>query len=301
MNPDGPPAPPAGAAKPRIPDPVADPAGFAAATSAAAVSAAERATASAMANVPTVTVPATPYPAEAYAAAPYATAAYPPYPLTPVDEPPRERSALGVLTFGAAMVTAGVLVALDRGDVFEVPTVVVLASALAVVGLGLLIGAWFGRSRRLIGLGVALAVVTAFVGIVHLPASNSIGDEQWYPANAGEVADQYSWGVGDIDLDLGAVTSPNTVTTSVELGIGDATIMVPPNAIVNVTADIGMGAIEVENGDGSTQRAEGVNRDETMRSEPSEKAVREADQTPRSTTFDIHITVGLGHVEVVRA
>ena len=248
------------------------------------------------------------YPPQAYAAAPAAAgsgqppyAPYPPYPPAPADEPVRERSALGALTFGAALLTAGVLVALDRGDVLDVPAVAVFGSALAVVGLGLVVGAWVGRARGLIGVGVALAILTMLASVVNLPASNSAGEQQWRPATAGEVEPSYSWGLGEIELDLSQVSSADPVTTSIELGVGDARIQVPRTAVVELRAEVGAGAIVVHNGDGTVVRADGINRDTSTRSEPSAEALREAGEDAPPTTFVIDASVGLGQLEVIRA
>jgi hypothetical protein len=229
-------------------------------------------------------VPPTPYPAAAYAAAPYAHQEY--------EWKPRERSALGPLTVGAALVTAGTLVALDRGDVVGVPTVVIFASTLAVVGLGLLVGAFFGRARGLIGLGVLLSIVTVLASIIQLPGNNSVGDQVWKPVSAAEVASSYEWGMGEARLDLSAAGgSPTPVTTSVKLGVGDLKITIPENARVEMHTEIGMGQLDfVDLGNASF---DGINVKNDAAFPPSD---------PNQTALiTIDVSVGIGHVEVRRA
>lgn len=234
-------------------------------------------------------IPPTPYPVGAYAAAPSAV-----FPQPDPNWRPRERSALGPLTVGAALVTAGSLVALDQADALSVPTVVVLASALVVVGLGLLVGAFIGRARGLIVLGIVLSIVTAVAGVVHLPASNSVGDQSWRPLTVGEVAPTYEWGIGDVELDLGAVSAPAPVVTSVNLGVGDLRITVPRDATVRLHAEVGAGVIDTIDAAGTVTSVEGINREVTTTLAPPSPE-------PGATTFDLDVSVGIGHVEVNRA
>src|SRR4051812_6512398 len=79
----------------------------------------------------------------------------------PAPRPKRERSRLFGLTFSAMLLVAGVLAAIEASDAADISAGVVLATLLIVVGCGLLAGAWIGRSRGLIALGLVLTLATA--------------------------------------------------------------------------------------------------------------------------------------------
>ena len=89
----------------------------------------------------------------------------PPLPPPP-PLPPRERSSLGLITLSLAVLVGGVLLALDLTQAYEVSTVVLLAAPLAVLGLGLVVGAWVGRARWLVFLAIPLVLITALVSAV---------------------------------------------------------------------------------------------------------------------------------------
>ena len=86
----------------------------------------------------------------------------PTYHWTPTPQPPvppappaprRQRSILGALTWWVALVAAGTMWLLDRGGVWDVRAVTFCAVLLASSALGLVVGAFVGRSRGLIGMG----------------------------------------------------------------------------------------------------------------------------------------------------
>src|SRR4051812_47301837 len=73
----------------------------------------------------------------------------------PPPRPPRPRSPLGGITLALAAAVAGVLALLDATGT-DMPVAVPIAGALAVVGVGLVVGSFFGRSWGLVLLAAAL-------------------------------------------------------------------------------------------------------------------------------------------------
>jgi hypothetical protein len=108
------------------------------------------------------------------ASPPYGGSASPPYGGVPVASPwpdwpggtavesrPRPpRSVLGLVTVSVCLLVVGALLVVANLTALQVMAAAVLATALVVVGLGLLVGARFGRSRGLMLLGVPLAAAT---------------------------------------------------------------------------------------------------------------------------------------------
>jgi phage shock protein PspC (stress-responsive transcriptional regulator) len=215
----------------------------------------------------------------------------------PVPSTPRERSVLGLLTFGVALVVVGVLVALDRTDVLDVPVTAMLASALAVVGVGLVVGAVIGRARGLVALGVGLTLATAITASVNLPGNASIGEIEWRPTNVSEVATDYRWGVGEARLDLSGVDLTGTTTpveTTAELGIGVLIVTVPDDAVVQLDASVGAGEILLP-GQSEGEGNAGITVESTEVLRPDGGAA------DAPVVLDLDVSIGLGNVEVRRA
>ncbi|MFR9780359.1 PspC domain-containing protein [Micromonospora sp. MS34] len=192
---------------------------------------------------------------------PYA-GAYPPAPAParPVRPPkrPKERSALGAVTFSLIFLALGVVAMLDLLDVFPVGAAGYFAAALATIGLGLLVGTWFGRARWLIALGL---VTAAALGIATVAESYDRvrgidGDVTWAPPSYRDLADRYENNFGDTVLDLRAVDFDKKDTqVTVAVNFGKATVVVPPNVDVTTVAEVKAGDANVFG-----RRAGGLNR-----------------------------------------
>ncbi|NES39746.1 cell wall-active antibiotics response protein, partial [Micromonospora sp. PPF5-17] len=192
---------------------------------------------------------------------PYA-GSYPPAPAParPARAPkrPKERSALGAATFSLIFLALGLVAVLDLLDVFPVGAAGYFAAALATIGLGLLVGTWFGRARWLIALGL---VTAAALGIATVAESYDRvrgidGDATWAPPSYRDLADRYENNFGDSVLDLRAVDFDKKDTqVTVVVNFGKATVVVPPNVDVTTVADVNAGDASVFG-----RRAGGLNR-----------------------------------------
>jgi phage shock protein PspC (stress-responsive transcriptional regulator) len=194
----------------------------------------------------------------------------------------RERSPLGVLTLSAALVVAGVLTAIRESgaDRLSVPTI--LASTLAVIGLGLVAGAWWGRSRWLVVPGALLAIATVTASTIDVSLAGGIGQRQWTPA-AGELRPSYHLGIGEATLDLDHY--PATGTVHVSVGVGDLRVIAPAIGTVDVSARSGAGRVDVF----------GVERNGLAAS------VHRTDRADQPSGLHIIARVGAGRIEVQRA
>ncbi|MGC5021743.1 PspC domain-containing protein [Micromonospora sp. DT47] len=179
---------------------------------------------------------------------PYA-GAYPPPPAPPappVKPPkrPRERSALGPATFSLIFLALGVVAVLDLLDVFPIGAAGYFAAALATIGLGLLVGTWFGRARWLIALGLltAAALGVATVAESYDRIRGVDGTVTWSPADYRKLATRYENSFGDATLDLRAVNFAQRDTEiTVVVNFGAATVVVPPNVDVTTVTDVKAG------------------------------------------------------------
>jgi hypothetical protein len=230
---------------------------------------------------------------------PYAGGGQPPFPPPPVapppvppaPKPPKERSRLGAATFSMVFVALGVVAALDLSNTLHVGPSAYFAGALITVALGLLVGAWFGRARWLIALGVALSIA---LGISTAAESwdrvgNVGSDVVWQPATLGDLASRYENNFGDARLDLSAVdfTGQSRQITA-EVSFGALEVIVPPNVDVTARVEVGAGEARVFGNSWS-----GVNR-------PSTAVSDQGLDGPGGGQLDLTIIVNAGDAEVHR-
>ncbi|WP_201749794.1 PspC domain-containing protein [Micromonospora sicca] len=194
------------------------------------------------------TAPPTGYRAPFAPRGPYA-GPYPPAPQPRVRAPkppkrPKERSPLGAATFSLIFLALGVVAVLDLLDVFPVGAAGYFAAALATMGLGLLVGTWFGRARWLIALGLvtAAALGVATVAESYDRVRGIDGDVTWAPTDYRDLATRYENNFGDAVLDLRGVDFDKKETQiTVAINFGEATVVVPPNVDVTTVADVNAG------------------------------------------------------------
>ena len=157
----------------------------------------------------------------------------------PAPKPPkrkRERSKLGRITFFAVVMVLGVLAVIDMAGA-TIPVAGYFAAALATIGLGLVVGAWFGRARGLI----ALAIIAA-LGLGASTAVNRGGEvinHRYQPAALAQVQDRYNFSIGNVTLDLRGVDfSGQTQDTTIAMKAGFVRVLLPPD--VDTTATVAM-------------------------------------------------------------
>jgi hypothetical protein len=162
-------------------------------------------------------------------------------------KPARDRSRLGRFTLSLTLLAIGVLALIHIVGSVYLPFGAYVAVALAAVGLGLMIGAWYGRSRSLVVFGVILSVI--------LLANSAVGDlgslrgspeVTWAPASMAELSDQYRHNVGNAELDLTRLTFDGLDKhVSAEVNAGNLHVTVPPKVDVLVHAKVNFGTANV--------------------------------------------------------
>lgn len=166
----------------------------------------------------------------------------------PVTTPERRRKPkIGLFTVGVALITAGVGVALNlAGEPWFTPAHIV-GLTLAVLGIGMVIGAFAGGGRGLILLAVPLSV--AGMVLTAIPFGNfptgGWGELDEKPLTAAEVQPSYERTGGSVRLDLTAIpASSKPIETEVLAGMGEAKVLVPQDADVTFTCESDMGMVD---------------------------------------------------------
>lgn len=174
----------------------------------------------------------------------------PPYgPAVPPPPPKakRPRSRLGLLTFSVVLVVLGAMALVDLAG-YDVLTGGYVAAALIAVGLGLVIGTWFGRARWLIALGIVLSLGLASVfGADQMRGRWDGGSVTWAPTSIDQLQDTYRHDIGDAKLDLTAIdfAGKQSREIDVRIDVGNLEIIVPPDVDVTIDANVDVGNADI--------------------------------------------------------
>jgi phage shock protein PspC (stress-responsive transcriptional regulator) len=170
--------------------------------------------------------------------------------LVPYDNAPEDRHgagaiarrlglALGVIALAFVAAAAGAWgVARGGGEVV----------GLIVIGIGaaLAIAAFTRGARWLIVPALALTLAAGSVAAADIDASGSVGEQIYHPTSVSQVQDEYRIGAGHLLVDLRDVEfDAGEHRVRVEVGVGQAEVLVPEGVCVSSRAHVAIGATEV--------------------------------------------------------
>lgn len=210
--------------------------------------------------------------------------------VAPEAAPPKERSYLSTACVGVAAIALGVLGLFDEIVVgFNPGFHHYMALAVGVIGIGVVVGAWFGRPAGLVILGVLLLPILLFsrlaaeggVDLLSIEFS-SVGDVRYRPGSVEEIREAYELEMGGLTIDLRDVDfEGRTVSVETEVGVGEVLVRIPEDVAVDVNGRVGMGNLQV----GDWERG-GVGIEADLRLEGS------------AGTLLLDSQVGIGEIEV---
>jgi phage shock protein PspC (stress-responsive transcriptional regulator) len=158
----------------------------------------------------------------------------------------RERSALGWITLGAVLLAVGIAALLDTSGAVDMTGVRYPALILTVIGVGLAVGARWGRARWLILPAVLLLPLVLAMSFVDVPLQGGFGSRFYRPGTIGEIAPTYRLVGGQMVLDLSDVrlgSDAKEITATV--AAGDLRVLVPSNVALVVDASSGAGVVDL--------------------------------------------------------
>ncbi len=167
---------------------------------------------------------------------------------------PRERSPLGWLVLGIALLVVGIAAVAQNLGGLDLRIVRFPALGLLVLGIGLLIGAFVGRARWLVLPAMLVAPIVLAFSVIAVPLEGGIGDISAYPEDLdhvlggyGETSDGYRVVLGNVYVDMGAFRCvTQTVHVNASSGFGSVSLYVPFDAHVVATGSVGYGQIYLE-------------------------------------------------------
>lgn len=156
----------------------------------------------------------------------------------------RERSPLGWITLGIAIVLTGIGALLHNIGAAMLEVGDYAALALLVVGTGLALGTWFGRARWLILTGAAMVPVVAATSFIDMPLRGAIGARYLYPVEVNEIPDSYELLVGNLTVDLSEVRFEGArAELDIDAAAGNVAVYVPRGVTVRLDAHTNLGHV----------------------------------------------------------
>ncbi|WP_169806798.1 PspC domain-containing protein [Actinomadura macra] len=167
-----------------------------------------------------------------------------------VPQARRERgnSPAASITLLAAMAVGAAMIPVASGYPAPDSWLIVMAPALAVIGLGLVTGGWL-RTRGLATAGTVLTLALLTTSVAgELPRNAQYGDVEWRPTDASRTNQEYKIGVGQGTLDLTALplAPGQRVTIEARIMVGELRVRVPRSARIRLDARIGLGDVRVD-------------------------------------------------------
>jgi phage shock protein PspC (stress-responsive transcriptional regulator) len=215
-------------------------------------------------------------------------------PVPPTPPPPRPRSILGGLTMAAVLIALGGLALADVAGWLYPDVWHYLATALGVIGIGLLVGTFLGRARWMIVIGILLApmVLIAATASAVIPSwdfGSDFGDRIHTPAEVTTLSAEYELAAGSLVVDLSGLDMADlgaeTRDLEISVGAGEVQLSLPEDMVGTVEANVGIGRIEFN----GSERV-GIGPEETIEFPDNSGSADEG--------LQIEVNVGAGNVEI---
>ena len=126
-----------------------------------------------------------------------------------------------------------------------------------------------------------------------MPLRGGVGNTQWHPTTASQVAARYRLAIGSMDVDLADVAfRPGTTHVTASVGIGNLVVELPPGASVSVAAHSGLGDVQIFG-----QNEGGFSTGRTM-AETAASGTGNSSNNPDAPHIVLDAQTGVGHVQV---
>jgi phage shock protein PspC (stress-responsive transcriptional regulator) len=166
-----------------------------------------------------------------------------------VRRPRRPPSPLGWFVLGAMLVGIGALALASTAWNLAVDPGLYAGVALGTIGIGLLVGTWFGHARFLIVLGVLLLPFAWIASLIDVPMQGPWGSHRFSPTSPAEVRETYHVAGGQLVLDLSRIEGGgDPITVAADVGVGELRVLVPDDASLELDASVGGGAMSILGG-----------------------------------------------------
>ncbi|HEX5895353.1 MAG TPA: PspC domain-containing protein [Thermoleophilaceae bacterium] len=149
----------------------------------------------------------------------------------------RAALGIGILVLCGVIAIAGAWAAAAGGET-------VVAITVIVAGVAILVGAFVRPVRWLVLPAVTLALSAGAVSAAGIDLDGGVGERDYRPASQADLRDEYQLGMGELVVDLRQTDLPSgDVPVGIDLGIGEARLIVPADVCVATDAQVGIGEV----------------------------------------------------------
>ena len=225
---------------------------------------------------------------------PIRTMGFPPKPQPPQPAvPPRRRIPVARFALLAALTISGIAAIGDAFDWWNASVFGFTVLSLAIVMAGIVVSAIVNRSWALIPFVLVLIPPMVFLLITQPNLDGGAGERTVVPTSAAEAGGSRSLGAGRLTIDLTELPDDSgDVSTSAEVGYGRLAVIVPDDATLVITSEIGAGHLLVD-GD---EVVSGLRQSDRRTIEPEL-----APGSAAPPTFTLDLAVGAGEIAIVRS
>jgi phage shock protein PspC (stress-responsive transcriptional regulator) len=151
------------------------------------------------------------------------------------------RAALGIGVLVLCFVLAvGGAFAAAAGPDWLVPALVIPA------GAAIAAGAFLKPLRWLVLPALVIALSAGTVAAADIDLDGGVGELEYTPASTTDLKDRYELGLGELVVDLRETDLPaGDVPVELDIGVGDAVVLVPEDVCVATSAEIGVGNVSM--------------------------------------------------------
>jgi phage shock protein PspC (stress-responsive transcriptional regulator) len=149
----------------------------------------------------------------------------------------RAALGIGILILCGLIAIAGAWAAAAGGETIVAITVI-------AAGVAILVGAFVRPVRWLVLPAVTLAISAGAVSAAGIDLDGGVGERDYRPSSAADLRDTYQLGMGQLVVDLRQTDLPSgDVPLGIDVGIGDARLIVPDDVCVATDAQVGIGEV----------------------------------------------------------
>jgi phage shock protein PspC (stress-responsive transcriptional regulator) len=170
----------------------------------------------------------------------------PAHAFQPRPPKPKQSSILGRLAFATLLIVVGVMGVGQSAGWWDPYPRHYAGAVIATFGVALVIGAFVGRARWLIAVGLVTAPLLIGAALLNVPMVGGFGNPHYAPTSSTELSSEYRLAGGEMILDLTALdlAAGETVQIDTSIAFGRLEIRVPDGLGVNIQAQVDAGEID---------------------------------------------------------